>query len=251
MRDEVLLGVLHDAADAVGGALRDLPNWGLSGRRAGQYLSDLAADAAALAVLDAAGLGVVSEESGTTGGHRPLVVALDPLDGSTNASRGIPWFATSLCAVDQEGPRAAVVADLVHGTRYEALRGSGSQVDGQAMSPSSCADLADAVVGLSGFPPRHLGWRQYRALGAVALDLCAVASGSLDAYIDCSPDAHGVWDHLAGALICREAGAHVVDAFDRPLDDLAHSARRTPVAAATRPLLDAVVSARRSDGNRP
>src|ERR1700730_5709818 len=65
MDDQALLGVLHDTASAVAGALGDLSDWGLAGTRHGQYRSDLAADAVALAVLDKAGLGVMSEESGS------------------------------------------------------------------------------------------------------------------------------------------------------------------------------------------
>ena len=249
MRDEDLLQVLHDAADAVRVALDGLDDWGPSGRRRGQYRSDLVADEAALAVLDRAGLGVVSEESGVRAGSTGLVVALDPLDGSTNASQGIPWYATSLCVVDGDGPLVALVADQASGARYAAVRGGGARIDDQLLQPSGCTELAEAIIGLSGYPPRWFGWKQYRALGAVALDLCAVAGGVLDAYVDCSPSAHGVWDHLAGALICQEAGASVTDAFDRPLDDLDHAARRTPVAAATAPLLDAAVAARRSFGD--
>jgi fructose-1,6-bisphosphatase/inositol monophosphatase family enzyme len=99
-------------------------------------------------------------------------------------------------------------------------------------------------VGLSGWPPTHLGWRQYRALGAVALDLCAVACGMLDGYVDCSPDAHGVWDYAGGLLVCSEAGATMVDAFGRDLITRDPSVRRTPVAAGQPALLDALVAAR-------
>src|SRR5205807_7612468 len=67
-----------DAATAVRGALDGLGDWGLAGTRPGQYHSDLAADGAALAVLEEAGLGVLSEESGVTGGERDLLVVLDP-----------------------------------------------------------------------------------------------------------------------------------------------------------------------------
>jgi len=110
--------------------------------------------------------------------------------------------------------------------------------------------MADAVVGLSGLPPHPLGWRQFRALGALALDLCAVAGGVLDAVIDCSPDAHGPWDYLGGLLVCTEAGAPVVDAWGRELVTLQHAARATPVAAATPALLSEAVSARRTFGDR-
>ncbi len=92
-------------------------------------------------------------------------------------------------------------------------------------------------MGLSGYPRQYLGWKQYRALGAVALDLCAVAGGRLDGYVDCSRDAHGAWDYLGGLLVCAEAGAVVVDALDRDLVVLDAEARRTPLAAATPELL--------------
>ncbi len=246
MDDDELIEVLRRTAEAVVAALGPLEDWGPAGTREGQYRSDLAADAAARAVLDDAGVGVLSEESGEHGLDRPVVVVIDPLDGSTNAAHGLPWYATSLCAVDAEGPRAALVRNLVSGRCYEAVRGSGATVDGAALAPSPSRALADSLVGLSGLPPRHLGWRQFRALGAVALDLCAVADGTIDGFIDCSPDAHGVWDYLGALLVCREAGAPVVDAHDRELVVLEHRARRTPVAAATVPLLDELVAARRT-----
>ena len=238
--------MLHDAATAVRTALDGLRDWGSAGTRAGQYLSDLAADAAALEVIDRAGLGAMSEESGLHDVDRPVVVVLDPVDGSTNASRGLPWYATSLCAVDGDGARAAVVVDQASGTRFEAVRGGGARVDGNPLRPTDCRRLSDAIVGLSGYPPRWFGWKQFRALGAVALDLCAVAGGRLDAYVDCSPSAHGSWDYLGGLLVCQEAGALVVDAYDRPMVTLDHALRRTPVAAATRELLSEAVAARRS-----
>jgi myo-inositol-1(or 4)-monophosphatase len=243
--DHALLAVLHDAASAVRIALDGLQDWGSAGTRPGQYRSDLAADAAALAVIDRAGLGAMSEESGVHGADRDVIVVLDPVDGSTNASRGLPWYATSLCAVDREGPRAAVVVDQASGLRFEATRGGGARLDGRPLTPSGCAEMSTAIVGLSGYPPRWFGWKQYRVLGALALDLCAVAGGRLDAYVDCSPSAHGPWDYLGGMLICHEAGAVVVDAFGRDLVTIDHAARRTPVAAATAALLDQAVAARR------
>lgn len=247
--DDALVHILHDTALAVRGALDDLDDWAPVGERAGQYASDLVADAAALAVLEEAAVGVLSEESGLHRPDREVLVALDPLDGSTNAARGIPWFAISLCAVDGDGPRVAMVVDLPHGRTYTAVRGGGAAVDGVPLSPSTCVDAGDALVGISGFPARPLGWRQFRALGAAALDLCAVAEGSLDAFVDCSPSAHGPWDYLAGALVCIEAGAVVDDAHGRGLVTLAPTDRRTPVAAATPELLSTLMVARRSLGD--
>lgn len=251
MRDDLLLEVLHDAATAVRAALDGLADWGDAGTRDGQYLSDVAADEAALGVLRRAGLGAMSEETGLHDGDRDIVVVLDPVDGSTNASRDLPWYATSLCAVDRDGARAALVVDQAGGARFEARRGGGATVDGRPLRPSGATELSESIVGLSGYPPWWFGWKQYRALGAVALDLCAVAGGRLDAYVDCSPSAHGAWDYLGGMLICQEAGAAVDDAWGRPLVTLDHRARRTPVAAATPALLDAALAERRRFTEHP
>jgi len=242
--DSALLSVLHDAATAVRRALDRVDDWGLApdGTHAGQYLSDQAADAAALSVLLGAGLGVLSEESGLTEGDRAVVVVVDPVDGSTNASRGVPWYATSLCALDDDGPLAAVVVNQATGVRYEAVRGRGARCNGAAMSPSAAVALGESIVAVSGYPPRYLGWKQYRAFGAAALDLCAVGAGVVDAYIDCGVDAHGPWDYLGAVLVCQEAGAAVADALGRPLVCRLHSDRRTPIAAATPALLEQVLT---------
>jgi fructose-1,6-bisphosphatase/inositol monophosphatase family enzyme len=237
VNDETLLAVLHDAATAVAEVLAGLGDWGLAGTRDGQYLSDLAADAAAIAVLEKAGLGVMSEESGRHGGDRDVVVVLDPVDGSTNASRGIPWYATSLCAVDGDGIRAAVVVNQASGVRFEASRGGGARRDGDRIQPSGCRSLGEAIIGFSGYPPTYFGWSQYRALGSAALDLCAVAEGVLDGYAVVGGSSLGSWDYLGGMLVCVEAGAVVRESQDRELVTLSHVDRRTPLATATPELL--------------
>src|SRR2546423_15170394 len=126
MTDEGLSDVLREAAVAVRTALDGLRDWGLAHTRPGQYRSDLVADDAALAVLDKAGLGVLSEESGLHHADRSVIVALDPVDGSTNASRHLPWFATSLCAVDDDGALAALVVNQATGESFQALRAGGA-----------------------------------------------------------------------------------------------------------------------------
>lgn len=244
MTEDGLLGAMHEAATAVRHALDGLEDWGLAGRRPGQHHSDLAADEAALAVLERAGVGVLSEESGLHHPDRAVLVALDPVDGSTNAARRLPWFATSMCALDDHGPLAAVVVNQATGERYEAERGGGARLDGRELVPSRCSTLGTSVLGLSGWPGRHLGWRQMRSLGAIALDLCAVAAGRLDGYVDCSHDAHGPWDYLGGLLVCLEAGAVVTDARGRDLVARAHEDRRSPVAAGTPELLSQLLAAR-------
>ena len=182
----------------------------------------------AVEVLDDAGLGVMSEESGPHRLDRPLVVVIDPVDGSTNAARGIPWFATSLCAVDATGARAAVVVNQASGVRFEAVRDGGARKDGNPIGPSACEVLGESIIGFSGYPPRYLGWSQYRALGAAALDLCAVAEGVLDGYAVVGGSQLGSWDYLGGMLICTEAGAVMAEAQGRELLTLEHADRRDP-----------------------
>jgi len=244
MRDDQLIEVLRASAVAVREALDGLDDWGPAGTRPGQYRSDLAADAAALNVLTEAGLGVLSEESGLHDPDRDLVAVLDPVDGSTNASRRIPWFATSVCVLDAEGARAALVVNQATGERFEAVRGGGARRNDAPTVPTACTSLGTALVGVTSMPPARFGWRQVRALGAAALDLCAVASGQLDAYVDCSADAHGPWDYLGGMLVCEEAGASVADARGRALVLRGPGDRRIPVAAATPALLAEAVAAR-------
>lgn len=237
------LSDLHDAADAVVAAFTSHDDWGPSGNRPDQYESDVVADRAVHDLLDPLGYGMLSEESGLNTGSGPTVV-VDPLDGSTNASRSIPWYSTCLCAVDDDGPWVAVVADLVTGCRYDAVRGWGARRDGVEIRRGSAPALEDSLVAISGLPPRNLGWGQFRAFGSAALDLCAVADGRVDGYVDCSDDAHGVWDYLAASLICEEAGVVVADALGRDLCVLDSDARRTPVAGAGPALAEALMEAR-------
>lgn len=241
-----MLDVFREVADHVAGTLAEVTDWGFSGHRSGQYAADLAVDGGAVDRLVGAGVDVLSEESGRTGTGADVVVVLDPLDGSTNASRGLPWFATSLCAVDEHGPLAALVANQATGERTEAVRGQGAWRGKRQLHVSAGVDLGAAVVGVSGPPSGHGGWWQFRALGAAALDLALVAAGSLDAYVDLSVDAHGAWDYLGGALLVTEAGGVVVDAVGRDLVVLDHAARRTPVSAGTPALLDALLERRPS-----
>lgn len=242
---EAVLQVLHDAASAVASALHSLEDWGPSGHRPDQYRSDVLADAAALEVLDRAGLGAFSEESGLHHPERAVRVVVDPVDGSTNASRGLPWWATSLCALDAEGPLAALVVNQATGSRFEATRGGGARCDGRRIGPTGCVSMASAIVAFSGYPRHYVGWSQYRSLGAAALDLCAVACGSLDAFIDCAASPLAPWDYLGGMLVCSEAGAGVAEACGRDLVVREGDGRRIIVAAATPSLLDEAVAARR------
>lgn len=238
MDDVRLLGVLDEAAAAVRDALDRLDDWGPSGGKAGQYRLDLAADGAALPVLHGAGLGVLSEESGTTGdGPSGLLAVVDPVDGSTNAHRGVPFYSTSICVFDAEGPWVGLVRNQATGARYAAVRGQGAECDGVPARPSGCTDLGRAIVGISGYPGHHPGWAQFRALGAASLECCAVAQGVLDAYTVVGRSTLHGWDYLAGLLICTEAGAVAAERDGRDLATRDDTHRR-PVVAATAALAE-------------
>ena len=255
-----LLDVLNDAADAAVTALAECTDWGPTGHKPGQYGFDMAADDAATAVLRGGGLRVLSEESGLQGGGQqggelqggdgPIAV-LDPVDGSTNASRGIRYFATSVCVVDEGVPVAAVVHDHGSGERFEAARGDGARRDGILLARRQETPLHSAVVAINGLAPGWGGWAQVRTLGAAALELCAVADGRLDGYIDFSSDGLGSWDYLGGLLVCSEAGVGVVDGVGRQLVTTDHAARRAPVAATPRLLEDLMDAYGRLTGTGP
>lgn len=230
MEREELGRLLLRACGMAGAILRATVDRSASGIRDGQYRFDLDVDGPVVDLLVDAGLGVLSEEAGALQLDRALVAVVDPVDGSTNAAHGIPWYATSICVVDADGPLQSIVFDHASHTRFEARRGAGAARNGIPLPPPPEPPIDRAVVGVNGVPPAGAPWGQFRALGAAALDLCAVASGVLGGYVDFDEDAHGSWDYLGGLLVCSEVGLVVEDAFGRDLVTLDHSARRTPVA---------------------
>lgn len=237
---------MGSAVQAVTSATAGVEDWAAPGAIEGQYRIDVVADNAALEVLLGAGLGVLSEESGVTEAGRDLLAVIDPVDGSTNASRGIPWYATSICIVDASGPLCALVVNLADGTRYEAQRGGGATRNGQPITAGETSRLADAIVGVSGLPFRAVRWRQARSFGAASLEICAVADGRLDAFCEWGRRSLGVWDYLGGMLVANEAGASAADAFGRDLVVRRHEERRSPVVASTTSLLVELLDVRRS-----
>ena len=249
--DEEILDVLHRTADAVAGVLQANTDWSLSGKRATQYSVDLAADAAALAVLHGAGCAVLSEESQITGEWKTggLLVVMDPLDGSTNASKRVPWYATALCAIDADGMRASLVVNQASGRdRYWATRGGGAFHNGIRLQVAERNTLRDSVIGISGLPSFRPAWGQFRALGAAALDICLVATGALDGWIDFN--SHGVWDYLASVLVCQEAGVVVSEFQSRDLVVTQYAEKRTPLVASSRELLDELRAVREQHQSR-
>ena len=236
-----LLPTLRQCAHEIGEAVAGHRGKGFSGQRATQYHLDLVADEVALRVLGGAGFQVVSEESGTTGSGE-FTVVVDPIDGSTNCDHGIPFYATSLAVMRGAELVAGLVMNQATGTIFEAEKGGGASRDGVTVVPSGQTDIAKAIVGFSGLPSRHLGWAQYRALGAASLEICLVADGSLDVFGVAQKSTLHTWDYLAGLVVIREAGAVVADYHDNELITARLVARR-PVFAATDELLQFMVSA--------
>ena len=241
MNPDELLGVFARAADAQRDSLRDLVGAARRARtdRPGQYHLDTVADAAILPVLHAAGVRVLSEESGWTGPiDSPVTVVLDPVDGSTNCARGIPYWGISVCALDAQGMLCSLVENGATGAAFTAVRGGGAWLDDTQLTPASTSEIERAVVALTAMPGRALPWKQYRALGSSALALCDLAAGNLDAFYDTTDDAHHGWDYLGAALVCAEAGAHLMDVHGRELVVADPDARRQLIGACTPELLD-------------
>jgi len=232
---DTLLELFVDVAAAVRVAVAAIPVADLRNRtrRDGQYALDLVADDVACTVLERAAVRIVSEESGVhERAGADVTVVLDPVDGSTNCSRRIPYWATSICALDAEGALAGLVINQVTGVCVTAVRGGGAFRDGLRLQASPVARVEDAMVYLTGAPSAFLPWKQFRSLGSAALGLCEVATGAFDGMLD-ADGYHAPWDYLAGYLACVEAGATVHDAQGRALvvDDI--SARRQLIAAGT------------------
>jgi fructose-1,6-bisphosphatase/inositol monophosphatase family enzyme len=232
-----LFDVAFDAQRRALAALDEPARRARADGHAGQYALDVVADEAILDVLLAAGVAVLSEESGRSGPpDASVTVIVDPVDGSTNCARGIPYWGISLCAVDADGPWCSLVANGATGSRNTAVRNEGSWRDGEPLTAAATTRIADSVIGVAQLPPRHWGWKQFRALGSVALGLCDLASGGLDAWVELAP-AVAPWDYLGGMLVAREAGAQVVDADGRDLVTTDPDIRCQLFAAATPELL--------------
>ena len=241
--------LLIEAFDAAGAAVNSsLRNVRGSGRRArttkpGQYAIDLIADEAALGVLSKLPVAIMSEESGLSGDRSsPIIVVIDPVDGSSNAARDIPYWATSICAMDAGGLLAAVVVNQETGVHFRAVRGEGATRNGERIQSSNVERVEDSVIALSGLPGLVLPWKQFRVLGSAALALCDVACGSVDGFLDVA-SWHAPWDYLGGVLMCAEAGAITLDAKGRALDTADPMARRQVLAAGTQGLLESLRNA--------
>ena len=139
---------------------------------------------------------------------------LDPIDGTSNFTNGLPYFAVSVGFYQAGRPTMGVVYAPESNELFWAEAGQGAYLNGEPLPiksrvPSSLKN-AMAGVDLKRLEPRlagalaaHPPYVSQRNFGASSLDWCYVAAGRLDIYI------HGgqkLWDYAAGALILQEAG---------------------------------------------
>ncbi|HXV33109.1 MAG TPA: inositol monophosphatase family protein [Gaiellaceae bacterium] len=260
------LGVCRDAAAAVERVLAELPTRVEREPRVGDgeggdetTAIDAAAEAAVVARLEEvpAGFTLVSEELGTRvfgSGGDGLTVVCDPIDGSLNAKRGVPFFSLALAVAT--GPRMedvelGFVHDFGTGEEWVARRGEGAFLNGSPLDTpppkerveilsleATRTDLvAEHVAGMVGFAVRT------RVMGSLALSLCHLAAGRVDAVVSLKP-ARSV-DIAAAQLLVGERGLAIDLPDDPPFAEAPLDlGARSRVVAAGSPELCAELAAR-------
>lgn len=162
--------------------------------------------------------GVLAEESGSSDIESDHTWVIDPLDGTTNFSTGIPVFAISVALEYKNEVILGAVYAPLQKAMYTAVKGNGANKNGHSITVNEAKNLRSSVIA-TGFPydradnpvnnvdeisnvaPKVKGIRR---LGAAAYDLCLVAEGVFAGYWE-----YGLqpWDYSAGLLIAKEAGA--------------------------------------------
>lgn len=188
---------------------------------------DEVAENAALHVLEKDGRSMrfVSEELGEKiiGSDPKFTFILDPIDGTFNAVNNIPFFCVPIAigGNDLSDIRYGYVKNLVNGDIYSAERGKGAFQNGKPIHVSGHSELPElSVISYSqrphALPINNHNVRRVRIYGCAALELCYIASGIFDAFIDMRSMLR-VTDIAAGKLIVEEAGGRVTDWNGDPL----------------------------------
>ncbi|MGD0645120.1 MAG: inositol monophosphatase family protein [Candidatus Bathyarchaeia archaeon] len=177
---------------------------------------------------------LISEESGVVKfGTTPeeCYVTVDPIDGTTNLIHGLPFYASSIAVSRKPAIAdvyAAMVVDLFHGVTYIAFKDKGAYRNGEKIETSKTVSLDEAVVGLdlNTYKVKQVApkltaliekTKHIRHFGANALELCYVANGLTDAFVDIRGKLRTT-DVAAGFLIVKEAGGIVTSPEDRALN---------------------------------
>jgi myo-inositol-1(or 4)-monophosphatase len=163
--------------------------------------------------------GFLGEEGASVVGTSGVTWVIDPIDGTVNYLYSIPTYAVSVGVRVGDEVVAGAVVNPVSGEVWTARRGHGAHLNGRPIAVNEAVDLAMALVGTGfGYDADRRAQqadvlrqvvtrvRDVRRAGSAALDLCAVATGRLDAYYE---QGLNPWDIAAGGLIATEAGAIV------------------------------------------
>ncbi|MGN0893560.1 MAG: inositol-1-monophosphatase [Succinivibrio sp.] len=166
---------------------------------------------------------VLAEESGVLGNpDSEYQWVIDPIDGTTNFVQGIPHCAVSIALRHNGKTEIGVVFDPMANEMFTAARGEGASLNGRRIRVANSDTLDGSVIGTA-FPTRYRdrmpaylelfgrlisNCADIRRSGSASLDLCYVACGRLDGYLE---QGLKLWDFAAGDLIVREAGGLVTD----------------------------------------
>ena len=166
------------------------------------------------------------EVSQTPDGASDYCWVVDPLDGTTNYSRGFPCFSVSIALSHRGELILGVVYDPLRDQLFRAQRGQGAYLNDDRIQVNTAERLIDAVIGLDWAHEQELRCqmgqlvarvapevRTLRSTGSAALGLCSVAAGWTDAYFHLSLKP---WDVAAGSVIIQEAGGAVSDLAGLP-----------------------------------
>ena len=247
------LAVCRAAAEDVGRVLEELPSRTEREPVVGQGLGgdettavDKAAEDAILAHLRDLDVTIVSEEVGRLGTGSTVVV-VDPIDGSLNAKREIPFFSVSLAVADGEtmgNVFFGYVYDFGSGEEWVARRGEGAFLDGAALGGVAPKDTIEILAFEATVtkliaekaPDVAAIAKRLRIMGSLALSLCHLAAGRVDAV--CSLKEARAIDIAAGQLLVREVGIPIELAGGPPFVEapLDLEGRSRVVAAGTREL---------------
>jgi myo-inositol-1(or 4)-monophosphatase len=210
------------------------------------YRIDDLAEKAALKALNGEPVAVLSEEAGLIFlDEKPeFLCVLDPLDGSSNAVAGLPFYCTSVAfapwsnSASLQDVNVGVVVNLVTGDLIESESGGGARLNGKAVRPSTKHEPHDITASL--YLKKNYGiiskFSKVRAMGAVALELAHVATGGLDCLID-NRDHLKVTDIAAGMRIIEDAGGMVTDLEGNNLNQSIIRLEKVSILAASNPKL--------------
>jgi len=200
---------------------------------------------------------IISEELGDriVGKHPDFMLVFDPIDGSTNAACGIPFFCTSLAYTGKTEIAAfgdismAVICDI-QGNTYHAERAKGAFLNGKPTLGKKRGARPKPVVSVYsyGVPSVPAGLIELeksiivRALGSVALDMCYVSDGTLDGVIDTRGLISG-YDIAASALVLKEAGGFLTDLGGKAISQDVKAGGLSIIGTKNRELHDKIVRA--------